>query len=120
MCGRFGLWTDPQTVQDHFGLQEALPMQPRYNIASSQEILTVGQDERGQRHPAALGWGLIPHWSKDIKSGYRMINARAESLWTNRAMASGWAGASRKAQSFKGCSKPAPATGCTSTRSASR
>ena len=25
-------------------------------------------------------WGLVPHWAKDDKIGYRMINARAESL----------------------------------------
>jgi putative SOS response-associated peptidase YedK len=25
-------------------------------------------------------WGLIPHWAKDMKIGYRMINARSETL----------------------------------------
>jgi len=85
MCGRFGLWAEPQTIQDHFRLQEPLPLEPRYNIAPSQEILAVGQDESQQRHPAILRWGLIPHWSKDTKSGYKMINARAESLWQKPA-----------------------------------
>ena len=88
MCGRFGLWSEPQDIQDHFQLQEPLPLEPRFNIAPSQEILTVGQDENGQRHPAWLRWGLIPHWSKDKQSGYRMINARAESLWSKPAFKS--------------------------------
>ena len=27
-----------------------------------------------------LHWGLVPHWAKDKKIGYKMINARAETL----------------------------------------
>lgn len=30
-------------------------------------------------------WGLIPHWAKDAKIGYRMINARAETVATKNA-----------------------------------
>jgi putative SOS response-associated peptidase YedK len=25
-------------------------------------------------------WGLVPHWAKDIKIGYKMINARSETI----------------------------------------
>ena len=25
-------------------------------------------------------WGLLPHWAKDRKIGFKMINARAETL----------------------------------------
>lgn len=25
-------------------------------------------------------WGLVPHWAKEVKTGYSMINARAESV----------------------------------------
>ena len=28
-----------------------------------------------------MRWGLIPHWAKDIKIGYKLINARAESVF---------------------------------------
>jgi putative SOS response-associated peptidase YedK len=27
-----------------------------------------------------LRWGLIPHWAKDVSIGYRMINARSETI----------------------------------------
>ena len=27
-----------------------------------------------------MRWGLIPVWSKDLKVGYRMINAKTENL----------------------------------------
>jgi len=29
---------------------------------------------------SSVRWGLIPPWSKDEKAGYRLINAKAESL----------------------------------------
>ena len=32
------------------------------------------------RELALLRWGLIPHWAKEEKIGYRMINARAETV----------------------------------------
>ena len=27
-----------------------------------------------------MRWGLVPRWAKDLKVGYRMINAKAENL----------------------------------------
>jgi len=60
MCGRFGLWAEPQQVQDHFQLQEPLPLEPRYTIAPAQEILNVGQNEAGRRHAATLRGGSFP------------------------------------------------------------
>ena len=85
MCGRFGLWADHQEIQDHFQIQELLPLEPRYNIAPSQEILAIGQTEKKTRKSARLRWGLIPHWAEDTKTGYKMINARAETLWKKPA-----------------------------------
>jgi len=85
MCGRFGLWATPKQLADHFQLQEPLPFIPRYNIAPSQEILAVGQNREGTRKAAWLRWGLVPHWAKDEKVGYKMINARAETIFTKPA-----------------------------------
>ena len=85
MCGRFGLWPDPQEVQSLFQLQEPLPLEPRYNIAPGQEILAIGQGSNQVRKASSLLWGLVPHWAKESKTGYKMINARAESLWSKPA-----------------------------------
>ena len=82
MCGRFGLWASPRQVADHFQLQKQLPLTPRYNIAPSQEILAVGQDREGKRKAASLRWGLVPRWATDTSTGYKLINARAESIFT--------------------------------------
>ncbi len=36
----------------------------------------------GQRVLSGMHWGLIPHWAKDKKIGYKTINARAETVAT--------------------------------------
>ena len=33
-----------------------------------------------QNRMGFLRWGLIPPWAKDMSIGYKMINARAETL----------------------------------------
>ena len=85
MCGRFGLWATPKQAADHFQLQEPLPFTPWYNIAPSQEILAIGQTLEGIRKAAWLRWGLVPHWAKDEQANYKMINARAETIFTKPA-----------------------------------
>jgi putative SOS response-associated peptidase YedK len=79
MCGRFALYSDPFTLARRFEA-EALPeLRPRYNIAPTQNIPIV-REEEGKRRFALARWGLIPHWAKDMKIGYSTINARAETV----------------------------------------
>ena len=85
MCGRFGLWAGKKQVKKHFQLQYQPSFDPRYNIAPSQEILVIGQDEDKNRKSARFIWGLVPHWAKDSRTSYKMINARAETLWKKPA-----------------------------------
>ena len=54
-------------------------MPASYNIAPSQDIAVV-RAGGGRRHMALLRWGLVPAWAKEVKSGYSMINARAETV----------------------------------------
>lgn len=80
MCGRFALPT-PEELARHFGLKKTPDLKPRYNIAPSQDIAVVRQiPETLDRELVLLRWGLIPFWAKDKKIGYKMINARAESI----------------------------------------
>jgi putative SOS response-associated peptidase YedK len=51
----------------------------RFNIAPTQEVLAVVEEGDGRRMDL-LRWGLVPGWAQDLKVGYRMINARAETL----------------------------------------
>jgi putative SOS response-associated peptidase YedK len=83
MCGRFTLRASAQTLATLFDVAEVPPLQPRYNIAPSQPIAAVRmQPGRSNREFTFLSWGLIPSWAKDIKIGYKMINARAETAAT--------------------------------------
>jgi putative SOS response-associated peptidase YedK len=86
MCGRFTLRTPLTVLIERFQLgmnavRQLALFEPRYNIAPTQEILTVRVDpSTGEREPAMLRWGLIPAWSKEPQSGPPMINARGESI----------------------------------------
>jgi putative SOS response-associated peptidase YedK len=63
----------------------------RFNVAPTQEILVVrdSPDEEkaaaGEREARLMRWGLVPVWAKDLKVGYRMINAKTENLTKSRA-----------------------------------
>jgi putative SOS response-associated peptidase YedK len=85
MCGRFALWTLPGTITRYFKINVSLDIQPRYNIAPGQEILAVCQTNNAKKHPVLLRWGLIPKWAKEESMGYKMINARAESVYEKPA-----------------------------------
>ena len=79
MCGRYSLTADLGELAGRFEFDgDWDAFDKRYNIAPTQEVLTVvgGQTRRA----GFMRWGLIPHWAKDIKVGSRMINARAETV----------------------------------------
>jgi len=83
MCGRFTLGASKKDIYDHFGIDDEAfqaEITPRYNIAPSQDVLVVLKPHDQPRRSVNMHWGLIPHWAKDKKSGYKMINARAETL----------------------------------------
>ncbi len=81
MCGRFSLGASATTLAAHFGLFEAPAWSPRYNIAPSQEVLTILRTpDRPELHVALRRWGLIPLWAEGPAVGSRMINARAETV----------------------------------------
>jgi len=67
------------------------PGMGRFNVAPSQEILVVRASpnperaETGEREARLMRWGLVPRWAKDLKVGYKMINAKAENLTSSRA-----------------------------------
>jgi putative SOS response-associated peptidase YedK len=79
MCGRFSLTTSVNQLRELFELERMEEIQPRYNIAPTQNVFTVVLEE-GKRIGKHMRWGLIPFWAKDAKIGYKMINARAETI----------------------------------------
>ncbi len=86
MCGRFSLGASATTLVAQFGLFEAPPWTPRYNIAPTQEVLVVVRDPAtASRQARRHRWGLIPSWAKDPAIGNQMINAQAETAATKPA-----------------------------------
>ena len=79
MCGRYSLIADLGELAQRFEFDgDWLAFESSYNIAPTQEVLTVigGETRRG----GYMRWGLIPPWTKDLSAGRPMINARAETV----------------------------------------
>ncbi len=60
-------------------------IQPSYNVAPTDEVPLIMERKSagGNTSPRELAtarWGLVPSWSKDPKSGARLINARMETV----------------------------------------
>ncbi|MFC1518014.1 SOS response-associated peptidase [Candidatus Margulisiibacteriota bacterium] len=79
MCGRYVL-----ELKDIFHKRFGIPAQimefkAHYNIAPTMALPVVVNFGK-ERHLEIMRWGLIPHWAKDPKIGYKMINARIETV----------------------------------------
>lgn len=105
MCGRYAASADPDELVEIFEIdadathdptrsilakpQDPPAGSPDHNMAPSKAahvVLERTTDDQGAgeatraRQLRLLTWGLVPSWSKDTRSGVRMINARAESV----------------------------------------
>ncbi|MEQ8677619.1 MAG: SOS response-associated peptidase [Aggregatilineales bacterium] len=79
MCGRFVLNADGKAIQQHFDLPETPMVQARYNIAPTQPVAVISnEDPMNLTH---YRWGLIPSWAKDPSIASKMINARSETAF---------------------------------------
>lgn len=116
MCGRYAASANPDELIEAFDVdldataeparsvlvnpQTPAPGEPDYNMAPTKQAPVIlmrsprGQEERSETEAAApvrqlrlLTWGLVPSWSKEVKSGVRMINARSETVLSSRAYA---------------------------------
>jgi len=85
MCGRFTITIDLEDLReylvDHYDITELKSEfeLPRYNIAPTQDVITIINDGSKNR-VGLLKWGLIPPFAKDEKIGASMINAKSETL----------------------------------------
>lgn len=80
MCGRFELHSAFEIIAQIFNLPGGMFTVPMgFNIAPGMDIAII-VDEGGRNTLAACRWGFVPSWGKDLNDGYRMINARAETV----------------------------------------
>lgn len=79
MCGRYTLRATAEQLQEIFDFIRDADWVPRYNIAPSQMNPVIRLID-GERQAQPLRWGLVPPWAKDVKVGFKMINARSEEI----------------------------------------
>lgn len=84
MCGRYSLAAaSPDDLALRFDAEGASlailpPRLPSYNVAPGQVLPVVTRNSPNRLVP--MKWGLVPSWAGDPKIGYRMINARGETV----------------------------------------
>ncbi|MFC4735992.1 SOS response-associated peptidase [Bacillus daqingensis] len=79
MCGRFTFLIDEDELMRLYGLEYVPELEQSYNTAPSQQITAIVHD--GEKNRAGkLRWGLVPSFAKDEKIGWKMINARSETV----------------------------------------
>lgn len=80
LCGRYTLLKDELEIRRRFELNAPIAdFSISYNIAPGQQVLAIIHDG-SKRRAGYLRWGLVPFWAKDEKIGYKMINARLETI----------------------------------------
>jgi len=86
MCGRFVRKSTITVIEDEFDIYEVQwAFEPSYNIAPSQDVACVIGN--GGNRLVKFRWGLVPFWADDPSIGYKMINARAETVAQKRSFA---------------------------------
>ncbi len=87
MCGRYVMARSTGDLVASFGVNEILTeeLEPSYNVAPTDTVPLIVErraaDGNGMsRQLLTARWGLVPSWSKDPKSGARLINARRETV----------------------------------------
>ena len=80
MCGRYASYLPPEAIRATFRTRNALVnIAPNWNMVPTQSAMVVRRHpESGERHLDLLRWGLVPHFTKDLKAARKPINARSE------------------------------------------
>jgi putative SOS response-associated peptidase YedK len=83
MCGRYALYGPRKRSRAEDAYFASLDQFPgSWNVAPTQ-MLPITRLHDGSVEQITARWGLIPHWAKDTKIGFKCINARAETVATS-------------------------------------
>lgn len=80
MCGRYALFADEEDLIERYSLMSSIEKKytPSYNIYPSSYNPVITRNSPNKLE--FMKWGLIPNWAKDPKIGFRMINARDDTI----------------------------------------
>ncbi len=80
MCGRFSLTKEELEIEKRFNAKfYSNDLVKRYNVAPSQLALVLTDEKPNELQ--LYKWGLIPSWAKESSMGYKMINAKSETIF---------------------------------------
>lgn len=81
MCGRYVFEPD-ENLFDRFKIPESqqTKLEANYNVTPGSVMPVVVNGAGASNELRFMRWGLVPPWSKDAKIGYKMINARSETV----------------------------------------
>ncbi|MCX7309127.1 MAG: SOS response-associated peptidase [Afipia sp.] len=79
MCGRYVITSSPEALRKLFGYADQPNFPARYNVAPTQPVPVVIQ-ENGERRFRLMRWGLLPSWVRDPKKFALVFNARSETV----------------------------------------
>lgn len=80
MCGNFALFSSFQAIKEYYELlQKEGKIEASHNIRPSMQVPVIVIKQK-KRYLGFIRWGLIPFWAKDEKIGYKLFNARAETI----------------------------------------
>jgi putative SOS response-associated peptidase YedK len=85
MCGRYASFLPAEALAAMFGVTGPLPnFPPSWNVApTTQRPVIRRHPDAGDQRLDLLAWGLVPHFTKDLKAARKPINARAETVATS-------------------------------------
>ncbi len=78
MCGRYSLICIDDLGNRFRVHNPMIGARSKFNVAPASEMPVIVRKEKDEL--ALMRWGLVPHWTKDLKGAPKPINARAESL----------------------------------------
>ena len=82
MCGRYTLHKQAKELARRYNLATVpKDISDNFNVAPGQIMPVITADETGNRHLELMKWGLIPIWAKDPSIGYKLINARDDTIF---------------------------------------
>ncbi len=79
MCGRYSFAVVDELIEERFGVRVRTAIyKARYNCAPGQDLAVISNEDPSELR--LYHWGLIPFWAKEKSIGYKLINARSESI----------------------------------------
>ncbi len=80
MCGRYTLFGTAALTKRFKLSSRPGDIHANYNVAPGQ-MMPVVINQNGKNRLLIMKWGLVPLWAKDTNIGYKLINARAETVF---------------------------------------